>query len=172
MPKVSNKINWETDYVSFYKFVCKDPLITFVYIGHTTNFASRKSSHKTACNNPKYKDHNTPIYKFIRNNGGWNNWILIEINSQFCKSPRDAERIEQDLINQQHQVLNAHKAHSGIDLPSNHNDYRKQYSIQIKDKIAQSNAKYNKNKKIQKAQRNLFKTQVLLEILTTTDLID
>ena len=209
MPKVSNKINWETDAVSFYKFICKDPEITFVYVGHTTNFATRKSNHKSACNN----SNNLPVYQFIRANGGWENWTMIEIKSQKCLSHRDAERVEQELINQEHQVLNAHKAHSGINLPSNHPDYQTQYRIQNKEQIAEQRAqyyiqnkeqlaeqkaqyriqnkekvaqyeanrkrqrveyqaKYRKDKKIEKAQHTIFKSQVLFEILTTTELIE
>ena len=115
MPTVSNKVNWNTDAVSFYKFVCKNPEITFVYVGHTTNFRKRKSDHKSDCCNLNSKRHNTPVYQFIRANGGWENWTMIEIKSQICLSHRDAERVEQDLINQEHQVLNAHKAHNGLE---------------------------------------------------------
>ena len=217
MPKVSNKINWETDSISFYKFICKDPQITFVYVGHTTNFRQRKSAHKSACCNPNSQQHNLPVYQFIRANGNWGNWVMVEIKSQICLSHRDAERVEQELINQEHQILNAHKAHSGVDLPSNHAEYHKQYQaqhyiqhkeeiakyqathkeekakydaeyrannkeriaekntqyrIQNKKKYTQYQAQYYKQKKIEKAQHNLFKTQLLLEILTTTELIE
>jgi hypothetical protein len=147
MPKVSNKINWETDSVSFYKFVCKDPQITFVYVGHTTNFASRKSTHKSICNNSKNTNHNQPLYQFIRANGGWENWTMIEIKSQICKSPRDAERVEQDLINQEHQVLNAQKAHSGVDLSSNHPNYHTQYRQQNRDAISIKLSQYYQQNK-------------------------
>ena len=154
MPKVSNKINWNTDSISFYKFICKDPEIKFVYVGHTTNFASRKSHHKGSCNNPNILQYNTPVYQFIRANGGWENWTMIECHSQICKSPRDAERVEQELINQQHQVLNTNKAHSGIELPSNHHDYQTQYYIQNKEKITEQHTQYRATHKEQTAKEN------------------
>ena len=64
---------------SIYKLVCRDPLITEIYVGSTTNFYQRKSHHKQSCNNPDNKDHNIYVYQFIRDNGGWINWDFIEI---------------------------------------------------------------------------------------------
>ena len=34
-----------------YKIMCKDPDITDVYVGHTTNFLQRKIAHKYSCMN-------------------------------------------------------------------------------------------------------------------------
>jgi hypothetical protein len=43
-----------------YKIFCKDPIIKEIYIGHTTNFVTRKSEHKTSC-----KNSNIYIYIYI-----------------------------------------------------------------------------------------------------------
>jgi predicted GIY-YIG superfamily endonuclease len=43
-----------------YKIFCKDPSIKEIYIGHTTNFVTRKSEHKTSC-----KNSNIYIYIYI-----------------------------------------------------------------------------------------------------------
>jgi len=110
MPKVSNKINYETNYVSFYKFVCKDNDISFTYVGHTTNFACRKSCHKHDCNNINRKSYNINLYVFIREHGGFDNWNMIEIHKQLCNDKRDAERIEQELLEQQEYKLNTIRA--------------------------------------------------------------
>ena len=57
-----------------YKLECKDPNITEIYVGATTDFYTRKNLHKSACINKdgKFK-HNTPLYCFMRLHGGWNN---------------------------------------------------------------------------------------------------
>ena len=62
-----------------YKIICKDIEITDIYVGKTTDFTRRKSYHNYSCNNPKYKNYNSYVYQFIRENGGWNNWDMIQI---------------------------------------------------------------------------------------------
>jgi len=58
---------------------CDDPEITDIYVGSTCNFTVRKYQHKTACNNQNAKEYNRNVYKFIRENGGWDNWSMILI---------------------------------------------------------------------------------------------
>ena len=50
-----------------------------IYIGSTTDFTRRKNSHKNNCNNEKRKDYNAKKYQYIRVNGGWNEWNMVEI---------------------------------------------------------------------------------------------
>ena len=54
-----------------YKIVCNDLNIKDCYVGHTTDFKSRKCKHKSVCNNANAKEFNYYVYKFIRENGGW-----------------------------------------------------------------------------------------------------
>ena len=61
-----------------YKIVCLDPEITDTYVGSCQAFRTRKSNHKTKCNNPEY-NHN--VYQFIRANGGWANWSMLVIET-------------------------------------------------------------------------------------------
>ena len=51
MPKLA--INYNNTH--FYKLCCKDPTISDIYIGHTTDFTRRKNAHKTSCCNEKLK---------------------------------------------------------------------------------------------------------------------
>ena len=81
-----------------YKLCCKDPSITDIYIGHTTNFRKRKSSHKSSCNNETDKIYNLYVYKFIRDHGGFDNWDMIEICKVECLDKREAERNERNHI--------------------------------------------------------------------------
>jgi hypothetical protein len=71
MPKYENAV--------VYKLCCDDPEITDIYVGSTCNFKVRKHQHKTACNNQNGKEYNRHVYKFIRENGGWDNWSMILI---------------------------------------------------------------------------------------------
>ena len=59
-----------------YKISCKDLNVKECYFGSTKNFNKRKSNHKSDWNNENRKVYNSPIYKFIRNNGGWENWSM------------------------------------------------------------------------------------------------
>lgn len=89
-----------------YKICCKDPTITDVYVGHTTNFISRKHQHKQSCKNtnnlcqPK-------IYKIINENGGWDNWDMIEIAVYNCKDATEARIKENEHYEQLKATLNS-----------------------------------------------------------------
>jgi hypothetical protein len=92
MPKI------EIDYSNtiIYKIFCKDPLITDVYVGHTTNFVQRKYAHKQACNNVKSPCYNLKLYKTIRSNGNWFNWDMTIIQFYNCKNHLEARQKEQE----------------------------------------------------------------------------
>ena len=62
-----------------YRIVCRDPEIKECYVGSTTNLTKRRYQHKSLCNNVNNKGYNFYIYRFIRENGGFNNWEIIEI---------------------------------------------------------------------------------------------
>ena len=67
-----------------YKICCKDPNIRDFYVGHTTNFILTKSQHKKICKNKNTYKNN--MYKTINENGGWENWNIIEIAVYNCKN--------------------------------------------------------------------------------------
>jgi hypothetical protein len=94
MPKV------DVDYSNtlFYKIYCKDTSISEVYIGHTTNFVQRKSCHKQSCNNSKAANHDCKLYKFIRDNGGWDNWRMDIVAHHECNDHYEARKKEQELF--------------------------------------------------------------------------
>jgi hypothetical protein len=69
-----------------YKISCKDSLITDIYVGHSTNLSLRKNGHKSSCTNINNKDYNLHVYKFIRNNGGWENWEINELEKFPCEN--------------------------------------------------------------------------------------
>ena len=103
MPKV------DIDYSNtlFYKISCKDTSISDVYIGHTTNFVQRKSGHKQSCNNPKATNHDCKLYKFIRDNGGWDNWRMDIIAYHECNDHYEARKKEQEFFIMHKATLNS-----------------------------------------------------------------
>jgi hypothetical protein len=76
-----------------YKIYCKDSNVKETYIGHTTNFTKRKYQHKVTCNNNK---NDLKIYKIINENGGWENWDIIEIAKCNCKDVIEARIKEKE----------------------------------------------------------------------------
>ncbi len=77
-----------------YKIVCNDLTITNCYVGHTTEFTKRKYAHKSHCTNNKDKAYNFNVYTFIRANGGWINWKMIEIEKWVCADGNEARSRE------------------------------------------------------------------------------
>jgi hypothetical protein len=89
-----------------YKIFCKDPSIKEIYIGHTTNFVTRKSAHKTSC-----KNNNSYIYIYIRAHGGWDNWKIIILDDINCKNYEEARKAEQSYIDKYNSDLNSLNAY-------------------------------------------------------------
>ena len=75
-----------------YKIYCIDETIKDIYVGHTTHFIQRKYQHKLLCNNLKNV---LKIYKIIRENGGWDNWNMVEIAKYNCNDSTEARIKEQ-----------------------------------------------------------------------------
>ena len=77
-----------------YKIVCNDYNIKDSYVGSTTEFTKRKYRHKSNCTSLKYTEHEFKVYQFIRNNGGWDNWSMIEIEKYPCNDGNEARARE------------------------------------------------------------------------------
>ncbi len=73
--------NMDYSRTTIYKIVSCDLNIKDCYVGHTTNLISRRCEHKSRCNNEKDKAYNKYLYQFIRANGGWENWSVIEVEN-------------------------------------------------------------------------------------------
>ena len=101
----TKKIDYST--TMFYKIVCKDLDIKDSYVGHTTDFKTRKNCHKRVCNNPNDRNHNLPIYNFIRDNRGWDNFDMILTEKQCLNDGLEATRRETELIENLKPSLNS-----------------------------------------------------------------
>lgn len=91
----------------FYKIYCTNNSVSDIYVGHTTNFVQRKYYHKRACNNDRDSNHNLKVYKFIRSNGGWNNWRMDIIGFHDCDDHYQARKVEQQYFESLNATLNS-----------------------------------------------------------------
>ena len=123
-----------------YKICCRNPDIKEIYIGSTTNFYRRKQEHKNRCNNSNDKSYNFNVYKFIRANGNWKNWDMVEIEKYNCNDKLELHKQERYWLEELNASLN-------MCIPSrNQKEYQKEYRDNNKLKIKEY--KQNNKKKI------------------------
>ena len=89
-----------------YKITCNDTSITDCYVGSTCNFTRRKCEHKSLCHNVNSHLYNYPIYKFIRDNGGWNNFTMSPIKKHPCSDKMEKLIEERRLMDELGATLN------------------------------------------------------------------
>ena len=97
-------VNYQDSFI--YKICCKDLTIQDIYIGSTTNFKQRKRQHKNCCTKEGNLHYNERKYKFIRDNGGWDNWDMILIKNVSCESRLELNRIERESYEEYEPTLN------------------------------------------------------------------
>ena len=134
----------------FYQILCRDITIKDCYVGHTTDFKRRKSEHKTTCNNQKSKNYNIYLYRFIRDNGGWDNFDMILIETRECADSLDARKIERGHIEELNSALNRV-------IPSRTNT---EWREENKEQLAINNKQWREeNKEQYQAQRKEYREQ-------------
>ena len=90
-----------------YQIVCKDPNVEEFYIGSTKDFQRRRRQHKHSCTNVNSKKHKTPVYKFIRENGGWDAWTMAEICEVQYRSEKYLRKVETQFVQEWGATLNS-----------------------------------------------------------------
>jgi hypothetical protein len=130
-----------------YKIVCNDLNIKDLYIGSTVNFKNRKSHHKLSCyyesNNYSY---NYKIYKIIRDNGGWDNWTMLEVEKYPCNDNNEARARERYWFEQLQATMNV--ALPIIDAEDT-KKYMKDYNIKNQEHIKELKKIYSEKNKEQ-----------------------
>lgn len=91
----------------FYRIVCRDISITDCYVGSTIDFGQRRRSHKFDCNTQTAINYNLPVYKFIRDNGGWANWSMVLIETDAFENKMEARRRERYCMENYRAALNS-----------------------------------------------------------------
>jgi hypothetical protein len=147
----------ETEEVyTMYKIRPKNADLHYCYVGHTSNFEQRVKHHTAAANIGSNKSHQK-VYETIRNNGGWDEWEIIEIERVTCKTKLEARIREQELIEECGANLNTLKAYIS-------EEERRQNKLAI-------TAKYKiDNKEYVKKQGKMYKEEhkdKILEQMTT-----
>lgn len=102
MPKIA--IDYSKTII--YKIVCNDLTITDLYVGSTTSFTKRKNQHRYSCNRCENKAYHYNIYKIIRDNGGWDNWSMIQIEEYPCANGNESRSRERYWIEELNAKIN------------------------------------------------------------------
>jgi len=129
-----------------------------VYIGSTCNFIRRKHRHKTSCNNENIKCYNLKLYECIRENGGWDAWVMTKIIDYDCNNKSELNIMERRYIDNYKSKLNCKipmrtKKEHYNDNKEKLLQKNKQYYNDNKEKVAQQQKLYyndNKEKLLQK----------------------
>jgi hypothetical protein len=88
--------------------------------------------------------YNIKVYKFIRSNGGWENWEMVKIASVWDKSTKSLFQIEEDYKNQYKPTLNTFRAYITEEQKK---EYEKEYyQNNIEHKLKYHKERYEKNK--------------------------
>ena len=119
-----------------------------IYIGSTTDFIRRKNAHKTVCCNEKSKAYNLKKYQYIRDNGGWECFNMIEVEKFSCNDGNEARAREEywrcHFISQ----LNTKRAYRTVEQRKQYDiEYQKQFYLDNKGKKLEYQKKYYYNKK-------------------------
>ena len=108
--------------VVIYKIVCKDLNIDMCYVGHTTNFTHRKASHVRNSLIEAYPFYNYQVYQIIRDNGGWENWDMVEIKKYPCQDFNEARARERYWYEELNSKLNSKRPYATKEEVKERND--------------------------------------------------
>ena len=116
-----------------------------IYIGSTTNFTKRKCEHKSDCMNKTGVKYNQKIYHFIRDNGGWDEWNMLEVEKYPCTDNNEAKSREEHWRIHFNAGLNTKKCYIDISSQEYQKQYQKQYQIQYRLDNRDKNIEYQRN---------------------------
>ena len=122
---------------SIYIIKSIEPSLHDFYIGSCKDMKRRMIGHKSHCYNEKRREYNYKLYQFIRANGGWDNWEMVQIGYVWNKATKPLFQIEQDYIDQYKPTLNGQRAYSS-------EEQRKEYNKNLKKQHREKNRKPKK----------------------------
>ena len=137
-----------------YKIVCKDETVKEFYIGSTYNINNRIKEHKCYS-----KKSTVTLYKYISDNGGWENFNLIVLETFECNSETKNKVIkEQEYINKLNPTLNMKRAYATKEQNyKKSNEYYKKWAVQNKQKLKDYNIEYRQKNKDKLSQQRTTK---------------
>tara|TARA_R100000951_G_C2565200_1_gene156926 strand:- start:110 stop:655 length:546 start_codon:yes stop_codon:yes gene_type:complete len=133
-----------------------------IYIGSTSNFKNRKYCHKSDCNNKNRKNYNFKVYQYIRDNGNWDEWVMIPIEKYSCNDKKELEIRERHHIDLLRPTLNmCIPARTDKEYYEDNKEYYEKYYEDNKEKIKEY---YENNKeKINEKARERKKEKVICD---------
>ena len=124
---------------------------SLVYVGHTTNFDKRKTSHKSGCYNENDTHYNLKVYQMIRQNGGWDMFKMLEVEKYPCADKREADRRENEVMKELRACMNTNNSfRTKNEITEYHTNYRELH----KEKIQERDKKYYEQNKPKKQEYN------------------
>ena len=121
----------EIDYSKgvIYKIVCRNPEVKECYVGSTTDLVRRRYGHKNASSNSNSMNYNLYLYRYIRENGGFDNWDVVKIEDYPCDNHEDLHKRERHYIETLNAKLN-------MNIPSRkEKEQKKEYYARNRDKL-------------------------------------
>ena len=107
-----------------------------IYIGSTKDFNKREGTHKSDCNNPNSKSYNYKVYQYLRENGGWDNFKMLEIGMVEYETDEELRIEEQKWIEDLGPTLNDKKSYRTIeDKKELNRQCRKRYYKKHKETV-------------------------------------
>ena len=145
----------------FYKIVCLDNSVDLCYVGSTANWKARNYTHKSDCYNQNKSTYNFKLYTTIRENGGWNNFKMIQIGTREQLKKREAEQIEEEYRVELKANMNGKRCFITEEQKQNYyeenkeklTEYHQNYYKENKEKITKYHQNYyeeNKDKCLEK----------------------
>lgn len=133
---------------TMYKILPKNAALEYCYIGHTNNFAFRKQQHRAPCIDTSHSKAHIKLYETIRNNGGWDEWEMIELEKFNDKTKLEARIREQELIIEHNANLNMLSAYITEDeRQANKKAITEKFREENKEYLAQQTKKYKEEHK-------------------------
>ena len=130
--------------IYFYRIFCKDKYITDCYVGSTSDFERRKKQHISKCKNENDESFCLKSYRFIRDNGDFDNWDFELLKAIDCDDKNTQYIIENEFIDKYNTTLNC-------DIPGRTN---KKYYEDNRDEILRKKRIYYKERKDMMIQKN------------------
>ena len=129
---------------------------SLLYVGHTTDFTKRKSSHKANLKNTNNKAYNFKVYQMIRDHGGWEMFNMTEIKALSCSCRREAEAEVYRVMREMKATVNMNRAYKSEE------DKKQDKKIERQKKRAEFEATYTMEKHLellakQKIYRDAYK---------------
>jgi hypothetical protein len=158
MSSTSETSEQETYEITIYKLQHRTDTTKEIYVGSTKTFKKRMNVHRDRCNNPNAYGHNYPVYVYIRENGGWNAWEVIDLATEYVENKHEQDEIENNYIKLLKPGLNAcrpgehHRQGGKLQYGRNHSSKRLKEKIQCKCGSETNKSHKSRHEKSQKHQ--------------------